>query len=571
MAKLEKKSPKISAIANALTIVLADFNAKLSTWKPDDPDTDHGIRIDNITSSYGLTQLIADATHILPNSNSCIDLLFTNMPNMIVNSGVLPSLHSNCHHQLIYAKVNFKILYPPPYQRLVWHYGRANVEAIRRSIEIFDWNAAFSNINVNKQVEIFNSVLINIFKNFVPNEDLTVDEKDLPWMKPSIKSMVLQKNKLFKYYINNGKRLIDYNNLVLASNILKEEINLSRNAYFKRLSDRLCDPKTSPKAYWGVLKSFLSGKKVPIIPPVFDGIKFITDFKVKADLFNSYFANQCSIINNESTLPDTNFDFNCTLSSLTFDENELLKLIQTLDVNKSHGHDGISARMIKLCDSSIIPPLMIIYRNCLKEGCFPSNWKKANVTPIYKKGDKSILSNYRPISVLPICAKLFEKIIYKSLYKYFEDNNIFDINQSGFRSGDSCTNQLISITHEIIKHFDSNQPIETRGVFLDMSKAFDKVWHEGLIFKLQNYGIEGKLFSLIKSFLSGRYQRVILNGQTSNWKIVSAGVPQGSILGPLLFLIYINDISVGLKSTVKLFADDTSVKVESRINRRMNN
>ena len=126
--------------------------------------------------------------------------------------------------------------------------------------------------------------------------------------------------------------MIDYNNLVLASNLLKEEINLSRNAYFKRLSDRLCDPKTSPKAYWGVLKSFLSGRKVPIIPPVFDGIKFITDFKVKADLFNSYFANQCSIINNESILPDSNFDFNCTLSSLTFDENELLRLIETLDV-----------------------------------------------------------------------------------------------------------------------------------------------------------------------------------------------------------------------------------------------
>ena len=136
---------------------------------------------------------------------------------------------------------------------------------------------------------------------------------------------------------------------------------------------------------------------------------------------------------------------------------------------------------------------------------------------------------------------------------------MFDINQSGFRKGDSCINQLIAITHEIFHSFDVNPSLETRGVFLDISKAFDRVWHDGIIFKLKSNGLTGKILKLIENFLSNRYQKVVLNGQSSSWSKIKAGVPQGSILGPLLFIIYINDISKELESNVKLFADDTSI------------
>ena len=165
----------------------------------------------------------------------------------------------------------------------------------------------------------------------------------------------------------------------------------------------------------------------------------------------------------------------------------------------------------------------------------------SNITPIHKKGDKCIVLNYRPISVLPICGKLFEKLIYSELYNYLSSNNILNTNQSGFRSGDSCTNQLTVITHEIFKAFDSNPTLEVRGVFLDISKAFDKVWHEGLIWKLKSNGNQDQALKIFQSFLSNRYQRVVLNGQYSNWEKVNAGVPQGSIFEPLMFLLYIND------------------------------
>ena len=215
----------------------------------------------------------------------------------------------------------------------------------------------------------------------------------------------------------------------------------------------------------------------------------------------------------------------------------VLNLIRSRDINKSHGFDQISVRMLKICDSSIIKPLSIIFNNALNCGVFPASWKKANIIPIHKKGDKMDIKNYRPISLLPICGKLFEKVIYNSLYKYYEFNKILNDNQSGSRSGDSCINQLINITHDVFQSFDSNPSLEVRGVFLDISKAFDRVWHKGLLFKLKSNGIEGNLYNLIESFLCDHFQRVILNGQNSKWEKISAGVPQGSILGPLLFLI----------------------------------
>ena len=157
---------------------------------------------------------------------------------------------------------------------------------------------------------------------------------------------------------------------------------------------------------------------------------------------------------------------------------------------------------------------------------------------------------------MPIFGKIFEKIIFNNIYNFFFEQKLLNPNQFGFFLSDSSTNQLLAITHEIFETFDCNPSLEVRSVFLDISKAFDKVWHEGLLCKLESMGISGELYNLLENYLSGRFQRVVLNRQTSSWRLVSAGVPQGSVLGQPFFLLYINDLPNGLKSNAKLFADD---------------
>ena len=169
------------------------------------------------------------------------------------------------------------------------------------------------------------------------------------------------------------------------------------------------------------------------------------------------------------------------------------------------------------------------------------------------------MKNYRPITLSPIFAKVFERLLFNSLLSHFHNNNLFTKCQSGFLPGDSCISQLLSIVHEILSSFDYKPPTDVRAIFLDISKAFDKVWPQGLLFKLKSHRVEDNFLRLLKNYLDNWKQRVILDGQCSCWKIILSGVPQGSALGPPLFLIYINELPKGLNSICKIFADDASI------------
>ena len=337
-----------------------------------------------------------------------------------------------------------------------------------------------------------------------------------------------------------------------------EAIKNAKEDYMRSLGDKLADAATGQKIYWKILNKLLNKCKVPRIPPLFVQGKFITNCKEKASLFNSFFTLQCTPMLNESVLPAFKFITNSRVSSFEIDCDEIKNIISGLNTSKAHGPDNISVNMLKLCIDQLCVPLKIFFDNILKTGVFPDQWKQANVTPVHKKNDKQAVENYRPISLLPILDIVFERIIVKNLYNYFIANNLITKNQSGFRPGDSVTNQLLSLVNDIHTAFDNNC-LEVRSVYLDIFKAFDKVWHEGLIFKLKQNGVEGNLLILIKNYLNNRKQRVVINGMESSWGDIKAGVPQGSVLGPLLFLVYINDLEVGIKSAVKFFADDTSI------------
>ena len=244
-------------------------------------------------------------------------------------------------------------------------------------------------------------------------------------------------------------------------------ISKCKDEYQNYIASRLNDPKTNAKTYWSILKTFSNFKKVPIIPPLLINNNLISDFKLKTNYFNNFFASQCTPLNNNSKIPETqSYVTNTNLSSVKFESKEISNVIRSLDVNKAHDHDNISIRMLKTCDSAIAEPLTIFFNSCINQIMTPDIWKKSNICPIHKKGDKQTINNYRPLSLLPVCGKIFKKLIFNSLYKYLEDSKLLSFHQSGFRSGDSCVNKLLSIVHKSYKAFDAYPTLETRSVFL---------------------------------------------------------------------------------------------------------
>ena len=191
----------------------------------------------------------------------------------------------------------------------------------------------------------------------------------------------------------------------------------------------------------------------------------------KATLFNDFFSNQCKLIVNTSVLPDLVYLTEKRINNIAISDTDILSIIRSLNPNKAAGSDGISGQMLLLCDKSVVLPLEIIFRNILETSTYPNMWKLANVTPIFKKEDKQLVKNYRPISLLPICGKMFEKLIFNSLYFYLNSNHLITPNQSGFRPGDSCSNHHFFLVNEIHKAFENPKSLELRAVFLHISKG----------------------------------------------------------------------------------------------------
>ena len=339
-------------------------------------NTAEGTKLFSIGSSNGFSQLIYKPTHIQTSNFSCLDLIFTDQPNLLINSGVHSTPHSKCHHQIVYSSFNLDILYPPPYQRLTWDYKKADSTKIRQALDSVNWERFFYKKDPNAKVATLNETILNVFRNYVPNKYKTVDDKDPVWMNEIIKSKMKIQNKLFKKYVQNGRFESDFIFLQSFVNELNELISQTKALYYGNLAKKLNNPLLQAKTYWSILKAFYNDKKIPLIPPLLIDDKFITDIKTKANIFNKFFAEQCTPLKNNSTLPKNQiFLTHARLGSLDFNQEEILKVIRTLNINKAHGHDKISIRMIKICDKSLLKPLIILFENSIKSSCYPDIWK----------------------------------------------------------------------------------------------------------------------------------------------------------------------------------------------------
>ena len=234
-------------------------------------------------------------------------------------------------------------------------------------------------------------------------------------------------------------------------------------------------------------------------------------------------------------------------------------LLNILIKNKATGPDTIHNRLLIAAADVISEPLTNLFNRSLNESKFPSQWKIANVTPIHKEEQKELCGNYRPISLLSCVFKVLERCVPRHLYSFLQVNRIITPSLSGFIPGDSSVKQLVCIYNDLCSSFDSGTTAQT--VFFDISKAFDRVWHKGLLVKLKAIGSRGLLLEWFCDYLTNRIQTVVINGEKYRLKRVVSGVPKGSVLGPLLFLICINDINNDIQSVIKLFADDTSMSL----------
>ena len=234
------------------------------------------------------------------------------------------------------------------------------------------------------------------------------------------------------------------------------------------------------------------------------------------------------------------------------------KVVMNVDLSKASGPDCIPVVVLKNYEPELSYILAELFNKCLKESCFPDCWKISSAVPVFKNvGERSTAKNYRPVSLLSVVSKAFEKLVNNRIVDHLEKCGLFSDFQYGFRSSRSTADLLTVVSDRIARAF--NRSGATRAVALDISKAFDRVWHAGLLHKLKSYGISAQIFSLISSFLSNRRLRVVLDGKSSQEYPVNAGVPQGSILGPTLFLLYINDLPDDVICDIAIYADDTTL------------
>jgi hypothetical protein len=344
------------------------------------------------------------------------------------------------------------------------------------------------------------------------------------------------------------------NDWISARNASTKCTDDARISFEKKI---ISDCKNNPKTFWSYVKK--KTKKTGDVASLkhADG-HLCHDDKEKATLLNAYFS---SVFVHE--VDDNFFELNKVenanniISTIDINPNMVLEAIQKLKVSKAPGPDGIHAKVIIECKDIFSHVLHIIFSKSLQEGSLPLQWKKANVRALFKKGSKTNCANYRPVSLTSIICKLFEGLVRDQIMKFLEIHNLITDHQHGFRSGHSCTTQLLLLMEDFTAYYEEEIPFDC--IYLDFAKAFDRVPHQRLLTKLYSLGIRGLIWDWIADFLSHRKQRVIINNECSAWSDVISGIPQGSVLGPILFTIFINDIPVDISSSIKIFADDTKI------------
>ena len=303
-------------------IVTGDFNCRSTQWWQNDSENNEGRLFEPITADLGLHQLISEPTHLMGDSKSCIDLIFTDQPNLVVDTGVHPSLHEQFHHQIVYGKLSVSNIAPFPYNRRIWYYIKANFVNIMKSIEMFRWHEQLGKITCpDAQVKLLNDVLLNIYSNFIK-------PRQAPWITQDVKKFLRKKNHAYASFARNGRpddKLEGIQKMISDGAKLIED---AKKNCLRKTGQILANPRTSGKTYWSLIDTVLNEAKIPIIPPLLENGLFMIDFSEKAQIFNDYFILQCTTIDTGSEIPRDAPGASSMINDFDISEEKILNIIR---------------------------------------------------------------------------------------------------------------------------------------------------------------------------------------------------------------------------------------------------
>ena len=547
--RLNQNLEKVHEMSKAV-IIMGDLNEDLLNVN------NHNLK--NVLLVNSLKNIIIEPTR----GCALLDPVITSFDQTILDSGVLNIPPNISDHSATYITIPFDYSLHTTFKRKIWLYKRANYIDLDTKINNFDWDC-LNTLPLNQAVEFFTKSFLNLVRQCIPSKEITVRSDDKPWYDNELRNWSRKRDRL-KAIATVNKKASDWRKYKDTRNKVNNMKKYAKERFYNNLELTLTDSYGSNRRdFWKLTRYFIkSNSSSVLIPPLCtvsdnnDHILHSTD-KEKADCLNDYFTSISTVCDDNVILPDFQKITDSSLHYFDISQNEIKDIINCLDINKASGPDLINHKMLKYVSNSVSKPLVIIFNRSLREKIFPNLWKRNMVVPIFKKGERSDPCNYRPVSLCSPLGKIMERIVFKKLFNYLYANDLLYKYQSGFIPGHSTTFQLVDIYHHICQTLDNKQ--YACMVFCDISKAFDRVWHKGLLFKLKQNGIEGDFLEWISNYLEDRKQYVVLNSTNSEIKGVTAGVPQGSVLGPLLFLIYVNDITEQLLCLTRLFADDSSL------------